>query len=102
MHSFYIFLWYVDVVEYGACYCALYVSRAVLKGEKKLGSIPERRLPGPLNLSVPVWRCLVCGYLCGREVPGDLSHLQGRQRQIRTVHIAMLTVCSFVLVESAK
>ena len=34
-----------DLTEYGACYCALYVSRAVLKGERELGSIPERRLP---------------------------------------------------------
>ncbi|VVB69574.1 Ferredoxin thioredoxin reductase catalytic beta chain [uncultured archaeon] len=78
-----------DVVEYGACYCALYVSRAVLKGEKRLGSIPERRPPepelrqkpnasgkspttGPLNLAVPIWRCLVCGYLCGREEPPEI------------------------------
>jgi len=61
-----------DLSEFGACYCALYVSAAVLKGEKKLGSIPERRLPGPLNLSVPVWRCLVCGYLCGREGPPEI------------------------------
>ena len=34
-----------DVTEHGACYCALYVSSAVLKGEKELGSIPERRPP---------------------------------------------------------
>ncbi len=77
-----------DVMEYDACYCALYVSGAVLKGEKVLGSIPERRPPlemrqrneavatstaaGPLRLSVPVWRCLVCGYLCGREGPPEV------------------------------
>jgi ferredoxin-thioredoxin reductase catalytic chain len=76
-----------DVAEYGACYCALYVSSAVLKGEKELGPIPERRPSlenrqtqrasgaklgaGPLNLSVPVWRCLVCGYLCGRDDPPE-------------------------------
>ncbi len=35
-----------DVTEFGACYCALYVSKAVLKGEQELGSIPERR-PAP-------------------------------------------------------
>ncbi|VVB70068.1 Ferredoxin thioredoxin reductase catalytic beta chain [uncultured archaeon] len=34
-----------DVAEFGACYCALYVSGAVLKGDKELGSIPERRPP---------------------------------------------------------
>jgi ferredoxin-thioredoxin reductase catalytic subunit/rubredoxin len=78
-----------DIVEYGTCYCALYVSGAVLKGEKELGSIPERRPPalekrqkpealgasltaGPLNLAVPIWRCLVCGYLCGREGPPEI------------------------------
>jgi ferredoxin-thioredoxin reductase catalytic subunit len=34
-----------DLTEYGACYCALYVSKAVVKGEKKPASIPERRPP---------------------------------------------------------
>jgi ferredoxin-thioredoxin reductase catalytic subunit len=35
-----------DLSEHGACYCALYVSQAVLRGEKELTSIPERR-PSP-------------------------------------------------------
>jgi ferredoxin-thioredoxin reductase catalytic chain len=70
-----------DLNDYGACYCALYVSRSVLNGEKKLESIPERRPPpekrrkrkpsaragAPLKLTQPVWRCKVCGYLCARE-----------------------------------
>ena len=34
-----------DVTEYNACYCALYVSDAALKGKEKSGSIPERRPP---------------------------------------------------------
>ena len=34
-----------DLNEYKACYCALYVSEAMRKGEKKAGSIPERRPP---------------------------------------------------------
>ena len=34
-----------DLNEFGCCYCALYVSEAALKGEKKIGSIPERRPP---------------------------------------------------------
>jgi len=34
-----------DLDDYGACYCALYVSGAVLKGEQKLQSIPERPPP---------------------------------------------------------
>ncbi len=75
-----------DVAEFGACYCALYVSRAVREGEKKAGSIPERRPPPEErrnkksayavnqtgNLPLPVWRCKVCGYLCAREAPPDV------------------------------
>ncbi len=95
-----------DVTDFGACYCALYVSKAVLKGEKELGSIPERRPPleerqklqaqkqaqmqasgaeaGMLGqkLSVPVWRCVVCGYLCGREGPPEVCPIckAGKER----------------------
>lgn len=75
-----------DLTDYGACYCALYVSDAVIRGEVELGPVPERRPPaerrtkpmvttvtaGPLKLSVPVWRCLVCGYLCGRDGPPEI------------------------------
>jgi ferredoxin-thioredoxin reductase catalytic chain len=74
-----------DLSEFGACYCALYVSDAVRKGEKQAGSIPERRLPPaergretpkegrrPAGLSLPVWRCKVCGYLCAREQPPEV------------------------------
>jgi ferredoxin-thioredoxin reductase catalytic subunit len=76
-----------DLAEYGACYCALYVSEEVLQGKRKLGSIPERRPPGgptahevhdeewePVkiaNLPFPVWRCKVCGYLCARPTPPE-------------------------------
>lgn len=75
-----------DLNEYDACYCALYVSGNVLKGEKKVGSIPERRPPPEerkkersrspaMNISslpLPVWRCKVCGYLCARDEPPEL------------------------------
>ena len=73
-----------DLSEFGACYCALYVSD-VVRGEKKASSIPERRPPPeerkrearkegakPTGLSQPVWRCRVCGYLCAREEPPEL------------------------------
>jgi ferredoxin-thioredoxin reductase catalytic chain len=74
-----------DLAEYDACYCALYVSEAVLQGEKDLSSIPERRLSPEERaakkasspqariegLTYPVWRCNVCGYLCAREAPPD-------------------------------
>ena len=74
-----------DLVQYGACYCALYVSQAVLSGKKAVTSIPERRPPsderaqskhtdspeGARTLPFPVWRCKVCGYLCAREDPPE-------------------------------
>ena len=34
-----------DLEEWGACYCALYVSDQVLRGEREVQSIPERRPP---------------------------------------------------------
>jgi len=73
-----------DLDQYNACYCALYVSDAVLKKKLAVSSIPERRpprserkagipqKPGPVRgqqLPFPVWRCRVCGYLCARETP---------------------------------
>ncbi len=72
-----------DILEYGACYCGLYVSEKILKGEKKLQSIPERRPPKEkrsesitqkiqTGLPYPVWRCKVCGYLCARESPPEV------------------------------
>ncbi len=76
-----------DLVDYGACYCALYVSDAVRDGEQELTQIPERRPPGGptaqphaeeeheeefvgfTRSGLPVWRCKVCGYLCARKRP---------------------------------
>ena len=74
-----------DLAEYGACYCALYVTQEVLDGAAKLRKVPERRgaeprrkrpagqggsagVPGPY----PVWRCRVCGYLCARDEPPEV------------------------------
>ncbi len=75
-----------DLTDWDACYCALYVSGAALRGEKKVGPIPERRPPpearkktvsaalnrGTASLPLPVWRCKVCGYLCARENPPEV------------------------------
>lgn len=73
-----------DLNEFGACYCALYVSQEVLDGKKQVASIPERRPSANERraakadaaahaivgkLAQPVWRCKVCGYLCGRQEP---------------------------------
>jgi len=71
-----------DLDEYGACFCALYVSEAVARGERKLHPVPERRgaqrpaqpahpeaLVGFTAAGMPIWRCPVCGYLCARPQP---------------------------------
>jgi ferredoxin-thioredoxin reductase catalytic subunit len=68
-----------DLGEFGQCYCALYVTKDVLEGKESARSIPERRgLTGKkvaptdskvasFELTQPVWRCRVCGYLCARS-----------------------------------
>jgi ferredoxin-thioredoxin reductase catalytic subunit len=88
-----------DLAEFGSCYCALYVSDEIAKGEKEAGQIPERRGKREethesekrgsgeaesksdaetrghgdtgKELEYPVWRCPVCGYLCAREHPPE-------------------------------
>jgi ferredoxin-thioredoxin reductase catalytic chain len=77
-----------DLNDFGACYCALYVSESVTRGKKLTGPVPERRPPrservkkgagyfpstAPIHsLPLPVWRCTVCGYLCAREQPPEI------------------------------
>jgi ferredoxin-thioredoxin reductase catalytic subunit len=79
-----------DLSDYNACYCALYVSGSVFKGEQQAGMVPERRPPRNergqhqqstveggdfltrLNLTYPIWRCRVCGYLCARGEPPEV------------------------------
>jgi len=75
-----------DLNDYGACFCGLYVTQDILDGNKKLTSIPDRRIKelelkknnntpsnntaaSSLNLKFPVWRCKTCGYLCSRPKP---------------------------------
>ncbi len=72
-----------DLNDYGTCYCALYVSDAVVKGDKEAEPIPERRpseqerkvekekRPMESKSGIPVWRCRVCGYLCARDEPPE-------------------------------
>jgi len=79
----------VDIGDFGACYCALYVNEAIAGGTQQAASVPDRRPPrserGKMKESAvrtvqvgastlgtlphPVWRCRVCGYLCAREQP---------------------------------
>lgn len=93
-----------DLNDYGACYCALYVSDDVIKGEKRVEAIPERRPPKEQRdaekieekkreemmesmefsgkLSKPVWRCKVCGYLCAMdEAPGVCPICKARKER---------------------
>lgn len=83
----------MDLNDYGACFCALYVTKDGLDDKIKLRSIPDRREKMRLKkeeetnknfensknqsekslctFKYPVWRCKVCGYLCSREKPPD-------------------------------
>ncbi|MDO8874387.1 MAG: ferredoxin-thioredoxin reductase catalytic domain-containing protein [Methanoregula sp.] len=76
-----------DLNDFGACYCALYVSDEIASGRNAVAPVPERRRPraergnqaikqtfslssSPVSaLAFPVWRCKVCGYLCARDQP---------------------------------
>jgi ferredoxin-thioredoxin reductase catalytic chain len=69
-----------DLDEYGACYCALYVSEAIANSEREAEPVPERRGIEPAEAhevervgwtqsGLPIWRCKVCGYLCARPQP---------------------------------
>jgi ferredoxin-thioredoxin reductase catalytic chain len=84
-----------DLTDYGACYCALYVSAEVASGKAAARQVPERRPPGGLErgeaqpaggvagpLPLPVWRCRVCGYLCARENPPEICPIckAGKER----------------------
>ncbi|NLW77688.1 MAG: ferredoxin:glutaredoxin reductase [Methanomicrobiales archaeon] len=72
-----------DLVEFGACYCGLYVSEEISLQKKPTPVVPERRPPISQlqkdklsfhisgNLPYPVFRCKVCGYLCARNNPPE-------------------------------
>ena len=69
-----------DLDDHGACYCSLYVDKAIADGVKEVQPVPERRPPederGAVAVSsgrfaYPVHRCKVCGYLCAREKPPE-------------------------------
>jgi ferredoxin-thioredoxin reductase catalytic subunit len=87
-----------DLVDWGACFCALYVSDEVLDGTQEVQPVPERRPPegrpaqssqrtapsvsaGDGAPSLPVWRCRVCGYLCAREKPPGVCPICKAKRE---------------------
>jgi ferredoxin-thioredoxin reductase catalytic subunit/rubredoxin len=78
-----------DLDDYGACYCGLYVTKALMDGVAKSKVVPERRpteyvlhgfmpatrevAPGrTVKTVLPIWRCRVCGYLCARPQPPEV------------------------------
>ncbi len=73
-----------DLDEHQTCFCGLYVTKWAIDNNHKITSIPERRPPktdrkaAPASVanlktpSIPVWRCKVCGYLCGRDNPPEI------------------------------
>ncbi|MDF1527158.1 MAG: ferredoxin-thioredoxin reductase catalytic domain-containing protein [bacterium] len=79
-----------DLAEFGSCYCALYVSGEIARGEREAEPIPERRghpstgsgQAGDTgkDLEYPVWRCPVCGYLCAREHPPEKCSICGADK----------------------
>lgn len=73
-----------DLSQYETCFCGLCVSKRVFVEKRNIKPIPERRLPRAeriklktmaeettkkeiSNLSYPIWRCSVCGYICARD-----------------------------------
>jgi ferredoxin-thioredoxin reductase catalytic subunit len=84
-----------DVLEYGWCYCSLFVRKDVVEEKKIIYQIPERRPPEktalahsqapqkmekpvelvpvltaiPLRTKLKMWYCKQCGYVCFREEP---------------------------------
>lgn len=74
-----------DIIDFGACYCSLYVRSDIAAGKPLPEPVPERRPPRggrgggvpavqaaeSFRLAWPVWRCRVCGYLCARASPPD-------------------------------
>lgn len=83
-----------DLTDFAMCYCCLYVTEKVMKGEKKPMQIPERRpaeeernqnkpkKTGTVSeLPLPVWRCNVCGYLCAREHPPEVCPICKAKRE---------------------
>jgi ferredoxin-thioredoxin reductase catalytic subunit len=85
-----------DVDEFGMCYCGLFVNKEMKNNPSKMGPIPERRpieaqdaaveamqkaktqtsrkkeqtaSSGTFSKKLPIFRCIVCGYLCARETP---------------------------------
>ncbi|MEM2106027.1 MAG: ferredoxin-thioredoxin reductase catalytic domain-containing protein [Candidatus Bathyarchaeia archaeon] len=96
----------IDVEEFGACYCALYVRKDVFEGKTPISPVPERR---PIEKQVkaygssvetaaekpreePVgeasgakmklWYCKQCGYVVYREEPPYICPICKAKREL--------------------
>lgn len=81
-----------DVFEYGCCFCGLYINEKIKNSDGDCHPIPERRLAKERReilkeekelklekgeLSFPVWRCNVCGYICARDEAPEICPICG-------------------------
>lgn len=101
-----------DVLEYGCCYCALFVRKDVFDGKASAQSIPERRpkekqsrayaisaetstpeAPEKLvtvvsvpqeapSIKLKLWYCKQCGYVCFREEPPYVCPICKAKREL--------------------
>jgi len=98
-----------DVKEFGCCYCALYVSKDVFEGKASTQPIPERRpkeilaraygtpvesVPArtsetttaivrePSQVTMKMWYCKQCGYVCFREAPPYICPICKAKREM--------------------
>lgn len=98
-----------DVLEYGACYCALYVRKDVHDGKTPLRPVPERRpkekitraygmvheattekppeapivfTKEPSKIKMKLWYCKQCGYVCFREEPPYICPICKAKREM--------------------
>ncbi|HTX87303.1 MAG TPA: ferredoxin-thioredoxin reductase catalytic domain-containing protein [Candidatus Nanoarchaeia archaeon] len=85
-----------DLLQYGVCYCGLYVSKKIFQDKTPTKPIPERRpnketrlinkqkymdeqnQPKDINkLPYPIMRCSVCGYICARADAPEVCPICG-------------------------
>lgn len=95
-----------DVVEFGTCYCGLYVSKDMFEGKTSLRSIPERRplekqkraygtaaetgktssttavAQASSKAKMKLWYCKQCGYVVFREEPPYICPICKAKREM--------------------
>jgi len=106
----------IDVEEFGACYCGLFVSKEAYEGKKPLQPVPERRpsklieraLSGSITIEtnqikkeervleavggMRFWYCKQCGYVAFREEPPYICPICKAKREIfAEIHFSIST-----------